>query len=185
VLVRPLRHGRGDARRHAIERAAQPDDDPEPTHVRAVLVADRSAAARVDHHPGGRALEAHQDARLELAEALHAVLLDDVLAGPAHTALDLAVDFDDRCAEMMREDRSDARLADAWRTDEEDVHLSAARVDRPESAPVPLDRGAQVVHVVVAELLAERVGEDKGEHRLGHHAGRWNDADVAALDVRR
>src|SRR3989442_14129191 len=53
------------------------------------------------------------------------------------------------------------------------------------AAAVALDRGAEVVDVVVAELLAERVGEDEREHRLGNPARRGHDADIAAFDVGR
>src|SRR5439155_23606706 len=61
---------------------------------------------------------------------------------------------------------------------------SAPLVDRVKPAAITLDGGAEVVDIVVAELLAERVGEDEREHRLGDDAGRRNDADIAPFDVR-
>src|SRR5207245_8269510 len=59
-----------------------------------------------------------------------------------------------------------------------------ARVDRPKTATVALDGGAEVLDVVVAELLAQGIREHERQHRLGDHARSGYDAHIAPLHVR-
>ena len=51
--------------------------------------------------------ELEQRARFELAKAFHPVLLDHVLAALPGAPLDLAIELDNRCAEVPRERRRD------------------------------------------------------------------------------
>src|SRR5438445_29055 len=122
VLIRPFRHGGLDARGNAVDRAAQPDDEAEVPHDRAIGLTDRCATAGIDDHPRRRWSKLGENARLEVTEAVHSFLLDDVLAALARPPLDLAVEVDHGGAEVAREERRHRGLADARRTDQEQVH---------------------------------------------------------------
>ena len=126
MLIRPLRHRRGNATGHAVKRAPKPDDEPELAHPRAVGFADRRSAARVDDDPCGRRLQARENTRFEIPEPLHPVVFDHRFAGLARAPLDLAIELDDRRAEVPRQDRRDRRLADAGWAGEEEVHYRGA-----------------------------------------------------------
>src|SRR5258706_6255786 len=58
-------------------------------------------------------------------------------------------------------------------------------VDRTETRAIAVDRGDEIVGVIGAELLDERIGKNEREHRLRDDPCRRDDADVAALDVCR
>src|SRR5207248_8156300 len=69
-------------------------------------------------------------------------------------------------SEMARQRRREGALSHAGWADQEEVHVLAALVDGPQATAVAIDRCAQVVDVVRAELLQQRVGEYEREHRL-------------------
>src|SRR5687768_927942 len=60
---------------------------------------------------------------------------------------------------------------------------ASALRDGSKARAVALERRDEIVGGVVAELLAERVGEDERDHRLADDARRRYDAGIAALDV--
>src|SRR6185295_4652432 len=57
-------------------------------------------------------------------------------------------------------------------------------VDRSEAGTISVDRGDEIVSVVAAELLDERICEHEREHRFRDNASRGHDAHITALDVR-
>src|SRR6185503_4118118 len=117
ILLRPLRHRRGDPGGDAFDRAAKPDDEPEVAHPPAVPLADRRAAAGVDDGPRRRLPELRKHDGLETAKALDAVLLDGVLVRLSGALLDVLVDLEHARGEAAREDRRERALADAGRAD--------------------------------------------------------------------
>src|SRR5207245_11190513 len=105
ALVRPFRRRRGHPRRDPIQRATQADDQPEPAHERAVLLADRRATTGIHNDPRGCRREPHEDARLDLAETVHAVTLDEIFVWLSGASLAPAIQLDDLRTEMVSEQR--------------------------------------------------------------------------------
>src|SRR5919204_5505299 len=81
-----------------------------------------------------------EHARLQVAKAIDPVLLDDVLAALARSPLDLAIDLDHPCTEVMREDRRDRRLTDPRRAHEEEMHVAFSGAARADEAVVDTAR---------------------------------------------
>src|SRR5207248_3557869 len=103
LLLWTLRHRRRDARRDALERRAQTDDEPELPHAPAIRVAQRGPAAGVNDAPRRRRVQPRKHLGLDIAEAVHAVAFDRVLVALARPALHLFVDLERARAETRRE----------------------------------------------------------------------------------